>query len=146
MVVGDLLLRKAQVDRNSVTHSHVDRLRGILDAKRSELYDQAIRQVAKALTALGITDDTPLPRVATQFRRGDLLEPLQEALTLTISKNGSKNKSNRRQTSVQRGAASKLPSPQKKASRTTANAPQPTKQQMAPSNRQKARPNKRQTV
>jgi hypothetical protein len=128
MVVGDLLLRKAQLLRLDVTHAHVDRLKGMLEAKRNELYAQAIRQVAKALAALGIADDTPLPRVAAQFRRGDLLEPLQEALALNALRAPTVG-THRHSTKAASNSKSSARAAKKTMSRVSSNTPRPNKRQ-----------------
>ncbi len=84
MVVGDLLLQRANLSRDQVTHLNLAELRVIFDRDKSKLYSQAITRVGQALKRLGIKADAPLPRIAAQFRRGDLLEPLQKALAQPI--------------------------------------------------------------
>jgi hypothetical protein len=82
MVVGDLLLQSMSLTRETVSHLNVVELRTTFEKTKDKLYDSAVDQVAKALAGLGVTDETSLPRIAAQFRRGDLLEPLQKALSL----------------------------------------------------------------
>jgi hypothetical protein len=82
MVVLDLLLEKAGVRREEVSHVNLPVLRAQLEKDKTKLYKQAVTRVSKALRQLGVKKDTPLPRVAAQFRRGDLLEPLQRKLEL----------------------------------------------------------------
>jgi AIPR protein len=82
MVVGDLLLEKAELTRDQVTHTNIGELRESFEKNKTKLYNDAVKRVSKALKGLGIKEDTPLPRVAAQFRRGDLLEPLQKVLSL----------------------------------------------------------------
>lgn len=84
MVVLDLLLEKAGRSRPEVTHANLPELRELFEVNRVKLYMQAVTRVSKALRQLGVKRDTPLPRVAAQFRRGDLLEPLQKKLELRI--------------------------------------------------------------
>jgi hypothetical protein len=83
MTVIDLLLEQSSTSREKVTHKELARLRAAFeDTKgRFALYQTAVKRVSKALRRLGIKDDTSLSRVAAQFRRVDLLEPLQAALS-----------------------------------------------------------------
>lgn len=74
MVVGDLLLKRAQLRREQIDHGNLDNVRQILDRNREVLYANALRQVESGLKALGIARDAPLPRIAAQFRRDDLLQ------------------------------------------------------------------------
>jgi hypothetical protein len=80
MVVGDLLLQELGLDRDQVTHLNLADLRSTFDKEKGKLYTKAVARVGAALRRLGVKADTPLPRIAAQFRRGDLLEPLQKAL------------------------------------------------------------------
>lgn len=92
MVVIDLLLQSAKLTRAEVTHLNLTALRATFEKNRSKLYTRAVARVATALRRLGISEDTPLPRIAAQFRRGDLLEPLQRALAQSRSSSRSKRK------------------------------------------------------
>jgi hypothetical protein len=80
MVVGDLLLQEAALTRDQVTHLNLPSLRSVFDRDKGKLYNKAVGRVGAALRRIGVKTDTPLPRIAAQFRRGDLLEPLQNAL------------------------------------------------------------------
>lgn len=73
MVVGDLLLYSAGADRDQVSHLNIEELRTMLESNRSMLYSNALKQVEEKLKKLGIDKNAPLPRIAAQFRRGDLL-------------------------------------------------------------------------
>jgi hypothetical protein len=81
MIAGELLLQRAGVDREEVDHTTLVRLREALEADRAAIYSQAIRHLEVVLKRLGVDEGTPLQRVAAQFRRGDLLDPLQDELT-----------------------------------------------------------------
>lgn len=74
MVVGDLLLKQMKLTRAQVDHTNIVALRETLETQRNTLYAGALKQVEAGLRALGIKADTPLPRIAAQFRRGDLLQ------------------------------------------------------------------------
>jgi hypothetical protein len=86
MTVMDLLLEANATTREKVTHKDLPTLRTVFDdpKQRQRLYTTAVKRVSAALWRLGIKNDTPLPRIAAQFRRGDLLEPLQAALSKKI--------------------------------------------------------------
>lgn len=84
MVVTDLILREAKLEREQVSHLHLAQLRNVFESKREKLYDTAVKRVDGALRRLGVAKDAPLPRVAAQFRRGDLLEPLQRELSRPV--------------------------------------------------------------
>jgi AIPR protein len=84
MVVGDLLLQRVGLQRTEIDHTNVDRVRATLEAERSKLYEQAVARLGVVLRGLGVAETTPLQRVAAQFRRGDLLEPLQEELAKLV--------------------------------------------------------------
>lgn len=81
-MVGDLLLEQANITREQVTHQNLPALREAFETNKAKLYGQAVTRVRDALKRMGIKGDTALPRVAAQFRRGDLLEPLQSVLAL----------------------------------------------------------------
>lgn len=83
MTVIDLLLEQNSISRERITHKELPGLRADFEdpKKRRQMYEIAVKRVTKALRRLGIKNDTPLPRIAAQFRRGDLLEPLQAALS-----------------------------------------------------------------
>lgn len=83
MLVGDLLLQTAGIERDKVTHINVPQLRAVFEREKAKLYNHAVTRLGTALKRLGIKDDAPLPRIAAQFRRGDLLEPLQKVLAQT---------------------------------------------------------------
>lgn len=85
MLVGDLLLQTAGIERDKVTHINVPQLRAVFEREKAKLYNHAVARLGTALKRLGIKDDAPLPRIAAQFRRGDLLEPLQKVLAQTPS-------------------------------------------------------------
>lgn len=74
MLIGDLLLKRAGLSRETVNHANISTLRTILERDRETLYKAAVKQVEAGLEALGIGKETPLPRIAAQFRRGDLLQ------------------------------------------------------------------------
>jgi AIPR protein len=91
MVVGDLLLRDAGLSRDRLNHNHFSQLRAVLEANRTGLYEQAIKRLSTALQRVGVKEDSSPARIAAQFRRGDLLEPLQEELrALTLRGPGSR--------------------------------------------------------
>jgi hypothetical protein len=81
MLVGDFLLQAAGLERDKVSHVDVPQLRVVFEREKAKLYNKAVARLGTALKRLGIKDDAPLPRIAAQFRRGDLLEPLQKVLT-----------------------------------------------------------------
>lgn len=81
MVCGDLLMEKAEIRREDVSHDNLAKVREIFESKRADLYKRSVQEVESALSELGIKDGTALPRIAAQFRRGDLLEPLESAFT-----------------------------------------------------------------
>lgn len=74
MVVGDLLLDAAALRREDVNHTNIGVLTSLLEGNKNQLYEQALRKVGDGLRKLGIDRSAPLPRVAAQFRRGDLFE------------------------------------------------------------------------
>nr|WP_225937921.1 AIPR family protein [Myxococcus sp. RHSTA-1-4] len=86
MVVGDVLLRSKDVTRDSVDHENLPAIREYFDKNRQKLYKSAVRKVTAALKVLGVTEETALPRVAAQFRRGDLLEPLEKELEKRVDR------------------------------------------------------------
>ena len=79
MVIVDLLLEKLRMTRKEVSHLNLAKAKATLDEYRKAFYKEAVGRVAAALKELGITDSSQASRVAGQFRRGDLLEPLQRA-------------------------------------------------------------------
>ena len=81
MIAGELLLQKVGLERANVDHTALASARQVLEAERSAIYGQAITHLEAVLRRLGIDDSTSLQRVAAQFRRGDLLDPLEVELT-----------------------------------------------------------------
>lgn len=80
MVVGDLLLERLGLSRNEVTHVNLEQCRQLLYADRASIYEKSAARVDVALGKLGIESNSPLPRIAAQFRRGDLLAQLDKVV------------------------------------------------------------------
>jgi hypothetical protein len=86
MVVGDLLLAESGLQHSDVSHENLGHLRTIFEANRTRLYEAAIKAVEQALRKIGVPGEAPLPRMAAQFRRVDLVEPLQSAVAQAAKK------------------------------------------------------------
>ena len=58
----------------TVDHKVLGSVLELLDSAGDHFYGEAVNWTRDGLLELGIGDDTPLPRVAAAFRRGDLLQ------------------------------------------------------------------------
>jgi hypothetical protein len=76
MLIGELLLKRNNLDLARVDHRNFSTLREYLDANKAQLYHDAETRLEQALGRLSLTEATSLQRLAATFRRGDLLEEL----------------------------------------------------------------------
>jgi len=79
MIVGRLLMKRLNLFSTQVTHLNFDLIVRSWQGCDRELYDEAVDIIKKSLSELAIDEDTSLQRVAAQFRRGDLLEIINDS-------------------------------------------------------------------
>jgi len=77
MLIGKILLERAGIVLNQLTHQNVTKVKAILDAEYVDLYVQAVEKITKALAILIGQQTYSLQRLSATFRRGDLLEILE---------------------------------------------------------------------
>jgi hypothetical protein len=81
MLIGDSLLTKAGYNLSEVDHNNLDGLRAALSEHQDSFYDTAVTRISAALKSIyaeASLDNGPLHRLAGYFRRGDLMEALEE--------------------------------------------------------------------
>lgn len=74
MLVGLLLLAQAQVSVQNISHKNLAQLIELLEEKKSELINEAAKQLDTALTQIYGGRQVSLQQLSATFRRGDLLE------------------------------------------------------------------------
>ncbi len=80
MIVGQLLLKRLNLTSAAISHLNFPEVLSTWQTHQGMLYDQAILIVEASLQALAVVANTNLQRVASQFRRGDLLELLNDRI------------------------------------------------------------------
>lgn len=74
MLVGQLLLSRAQLNMQEITHKNLEQLITLLEQYKSELINEAAEQLQEALTKIYGERQVSLQQLSATFRRGDLLE------------------------------------------------------------------------
>ncbi len=78
MLVGDALLRDLGMTVDGLDHRTLPKAREYFEEKFDVLYDGSIRRIEKALEVLYGNRQVTLQQLSATFRRGDLLEGLEE--------------------------------------------------------------------
>lgn len=102
MVIGHLLLKELGISLAQLDHRNFPAVSERLEQRRAAYYEDAVEILRKALRKLGVHDSAGLPRLAGQFRRGDLLSHLVKGLStggaagvpISVSKAGRKHGEN----------------------------------------------------
>ncbi len=79
MIVGRLLMRRLNILPEQVTHLNFASIVQGWQGCERELYDEAVQIIRQSLSDLAVDEGTSLQRVAAQFRRGDLLENINNS-------------------------------------------------------------------
>lgn len=79
MLMGEELLAQHQLRVHQVDHRNFNQLRDGFEARKAELYQHALGRLHQALGRLGLREDVSLQRLASTFRRSDLLDELEGA-------------------------------------------------------------------
>lgn len=74
MLIGQYLLRHSEISLNDLNHGSLAKIRQSFNEHKDAFYSKAVGEINDALELLGISAKDRLPRIAAQFRRGDLLE------------------------------------------------------------------------
>lgn len=74
MLVGQLLLTKAQITLENISHKNLNDLITLLDEHKAELIKTATKQLENALKEIYGARTISLQQLSATFRRGDLLE------------------------------------------------------------------------
>ena len=80
MIVGQLLISRLNLLPEQVTHLNFHSILRVWQGCERELYDEATDIIKKSLRELAVDEETSLQRVAAQFRRGDLLENINNSI------------------------------------------------------------------
>ena len=80
MIVGQLLIKSMNLKAQDISHLNFPAVLENWQTQQDSLYDQAILMIENSLKDLAVDVGTSLQRVAAQFRRGDLLQLLNDRL------------------------------------------------------------------
>ena len=80
MILGQLLLRRLHITPAEITHRNFDSILHDWQTRHENLYDRAVQVVEESLSGLAVHSTTNLQRIAAQFRRGDLLENINDII------------------------------------------------------------------
>ncbi|MBN9121017.1 MAG: AIPR family protein [Planctomycetes bacterium] len=88
MICGQLLLKESNLRSDDVSHLNFTALFEKWQRDQGRIYDLAVEIVSNSLTLLAVNAATNLQRVSAQFRRGDLIDFVEQALDRVLIVNG----------------------------------------------------------
>ena len=80
MIVGQLLTKQMKLKPSEISHLNFQTVFDSWQTRQTTLYEQAVQVVEASLNDLAVSAETNLQRVAAQFRRGDLLQLVNDRI------------------------------------------------------------------